>query len=103
MSLVSVRPESTTGSSYDSLFASAGAKYGVSPALLASVAKAESGFNPNAVFSRGAEGLMLLMPKTARALGVQNSFDPGSPRTTRVPSWSIKSCYETALRALAIS
>jgi soluble lytic murein transglycosylase-like protein len=37
---------------------------------------AESGFQIYAVSQRGAEGLMQLMPATARELGVQNSFDP---------------------------
>jgi hypothetical protein len=36
----------------------------------------ESGYNHYAVSSKGAEGLMQLMPQTARSLGVGNSFDP---------------------------
>lgn len=55
---------------YADLFIKAGAKYGVSPALLAAVAKAESGFNPRSVSSAGAQGLMQIMPGTARGLGV---------------------------------
>lgn len=50
-------------------------KYNVSPALIMSIIKAESGFNPNAVSSAGAEGLMQLMPSTARGLGVTDSFN----------------------------
>ena len=61
---------------FASLFNSAGAKYGVAPRLLAAVAKAESGFNPRAVSGAGAQGLMQLMPGTAKGLGVSNSFDP---------------------------
>jgi cell wall-associated NlpC family hydrolase len=57
------------------LFLSAGATYGVSPTLLAAVAKTESGFNPSAVSSAGAEGLMQIMPSTASGLGV-NPMDP---------------------------
>jgi hypothetical protein len=60
---------------YASLFTAAGAKYGVSPALLAAVAKTESGYNPNAVSPAGARGLMQIMPSTARGLGV----DPLNP------------------------
>ena len=61
--------------SYQSLFASVGAARGVSPALLGAIARAESGFNPTARSSAGAQGLMQLMPATAQGLGV----DPWNP------------------------
>jgi cell wall-associated NlpC family hydrolase len=57
------------------LFLSASAKYGVPVQLLTAVANEESGFNPSAVSSAGAEGLMQLMPSTAAGLGV-DPFDP---------------------------
>ncbi len=57
------------------IFLAAGSQYGVSPQLLAAVAQAESGFDPNAVSSAGAEGIMQLMPSTAASMGV-NPFDP---------------------------
>ncbi|OJF11682.1 transglycosylase SLT domain-containing protein [Couchioplanes caeruleus] len=77
-----IRPASLQNSSslsgvpYADMFIRAGAKYGVSPKLLAAVAKVESGYNPKAVSPAGAQGLMQLMPGTARGLGVKNSFDP---------------------------
>jgi cell wall-associated NlpC family hydrolase len=76
------RPAALQGNSalagvpYGDLFVKAGAKYGVSPRLLAAVAKVESGYNPQAVSKVGAQGLMQLMPGTARGLGVHDSFDP---------------------------
>jgi hypothetical protein len=61
---------------YGNLFQAAAAKHGVSADLLVAVAKQESAFNPKAVSPAGAQGIMQLMPGTARGLGVTNSFDP---------------------------
>lgn len=51
-------------------------RHGVDPQLVESVIRAESAFNPTAVSRTGARGLMQLMPKTAVALGVRDSFNP---------------------------
>jgi len=50
-------------------------KYDVDPNLVAAMAFRESRFDPKAVSRIGAQGVMQLMPKTARSLGVQDSFD----------------------------
>src|SRR5277367_216546 len=47
----------------------------VSPELVHSVIEVESNYNPYAVSPKGAQGLMQLMPATARRFGVTNSFD----------------------------
>jgi soluble lytic murein transglycosylase-like protein len=68
---------SLAGVPYANLFQQAGARYGISPSLLAAVASQESGFNASAVSSAGAQGLMQFMPSTAQGLGV-NPLDPTS-------------------------
>jgi soluble lytic murein transglycosylase-like protein len=60
----------------DPIMAKASRNYGVDVGLIKAVIKAESDFNPQAVSHVGARGLMQLMPATARALGVSDSFDP---------------------------
>ena len=50
-------------------------KHDVDPLLVHSVIQVESGYNPKAVSNKGAQGLMQLMPATARRFGVTNSFD----------------------------
>lgn len=61
---------------YSDIILSASQKYNIHPSIIAAVIHAESNFNPNAISSAGAQGLMQLMPATARSLGVTDSFDP---------------------------
>jgi soluble lytic murein transglycosylase-like protein len=61
---------------YEAAIRDAAKHHGVDPRLVAAVARRESAWNPNAVSSVGACGLMQLMPATARYLGVANVFDP---------------------------
>ena len=51
-------------------------RHGVDPVLLTAMAEVESGFDPQAISHKGAQGLLQLMPATARRFGVANSFDP---------------------------
>lgn len=61
----------------EEIIVKASRQYGVDVALIKAVIKTESNFNTKAVSHAGAQGLMQLMPGTARGLGVTDSFDPG--------------------------
>ncbi len=64
--------------SFEGLIASAASTYQMDPDFVASVVRAESGFNPTAVSPRGAQGLMQLMPETAAKLGAGDLLDPST-------------------------
>lgn len=61
---------------YDAYIAEASKMFQVDETLIHSVINAESSYNPNATSASGAQGLMQLMPGTARGLGVVNAYDP---------------------------
>ncbi len=60
---------------YKDEIAAAASDFGVDSALLHAVIHAESAFNPMAISSKGAQGLMQLMPGTASDMGVADAFD----------------------------
>lgn len=62
---------------YRAEIAAAAKDYGVDEAIVRAIIHAESAFNPNALSRVGAQGLMQLMPATARRFGVGNAFDAG--------------------------
>jgi len=72
-----VRAAALSPADLHEMLASAGQTHNLDVDLLASVVKAESDGNVNAVSHAGAQGLMQLMPSTATNLGVRNSFEPG--------------------------
>lgn len=64
------------GGRYDDIIAAHASTHSVRPELVRAVIAVESGFNPRARSSKGAMGLMQLMPATARDLGVERPYDP---------------------------
>jgi len=60
---------------YRPLIRNAAERNGLAPALVESVIRVESNFQPRAVSPKGARGLMQLMPATAAQLGVRDVFD----------------------------
>jgi len=63
-------------SRYDQIFKEAGESWNVDPLLLKSIARQESGGNPNATSSANAQGVMQIIPSTQRYLGVTDPRDP---------------------------
>lgn len=61
---------------YRPIILQAANRYKIEPEIIKAIIMAESGFNPKAVSKVGARGLMQLMPRTARSLGVEDSFKP---------------------------
>ena len=61
---------------FDEIIDTAAAQTSVEASLLRAVIVVESAFDPDAVSSKGARGLMQLMPATARAYGAKDVDDP---------------------------
>jgi soluble lytic murein transglycosylase-like protein len=70
------KPSKTPPKQIADLIEKSAQAHNVDPLLVQSIVKVESDYNPYAISNKGAEGLMQLMPPTARMLGVSNSFDP---------------------------
>lgn len=62
--------------SLDAIFDKAAKTYGVDVKLLKAIAKQESNFQTDVVSKAGAQGIMQLMPATAKAMGVKNAMNP---------------------------
>ncbi len=73
-------PTKTTDNSSSNLIADAVTRAArltsIEPALLHAIIRVESNYNPNALSPRGAQGLMQLMPSTAKRFNVHNAYDP---------------------------
>lgn len=61
---------------YDDLITEASKSHGISFSLLKALIKIESDFNPRAISSAGAIGLMQIMPENIKALNIKDPFDP---------------------------
>jgi soluble lytic murein transglycosylase-like protein len=64
-------------SAYQAEIAAASREFGVEEAILRAIMHAESSYNPMALSHAGAQGLMQLMPATARRFGVTDSYNAG--------------------------
>ncbi len=76
VAVVPVKSATLTKADMNEMLASAGKQHNIDADLLASIVKAESGGHERAVSRTGAQGLMQLMPGTAREMGVADSFEP---------------------------
>lgn len=73
---IEARAEPGSPQRFDSLIESVAEEYGLEASLIHSIIRTESNYDPNAVSSKGAVGLMQLMPETAKRYGVRNLYDP---------------------------
>src|SRR5262249_19211347 len=73
---VAATDENSGSSPYRNLIESISSRNGVDPDLIDAMMKTESNYNRWAISSKGARGLMQLIPETGRRFGVEDFFDP---------------------------
>ncbi|WP_298942884.1 lytic transglycosylase domain-containing protein [uncultured Psychromonas sp.] len=73
---IAVPRDKTLQKKYHPIILKAAKKNQLDPAFLHAVITAESAYQRNAISSAGAQGLMQLMPETAKRFGVNDAFDP---------------------------
>jgi len=61
---------------FDKIIKAVAEKYNLEASLIHSIIRTESNYDPHCISSKGALGLMQLMPETARIYGVGNPFEP---------------------------
>ena len=72
---VGIAMEMQASQKMETLIQQVSEKHGVDPELVKAMAQVESNYNPYAVSQKGAQGVMQLIPGTARRFGVANTFD----------------------------
>jgi hypothetical protein len=87
---------------YDDLIRAAATRYSIDHGLIKAMMHTESGFNPQARSPVGAQGLMQLMPATARRFLVNNAWDPAQniEGGAKYISWLLKR-YNNTEKAVA--
>lgn len=69
-------PAGSAHRSYNDIIRRHATSYGLEEALVKAVIKVESDYQPRTVSRKGAQGLMQLIPSTAKLVRVANPFDP---------------------------
>lgn len=69
-------PEHSPIDRFDEIISMKSIKYDIDPSIIKAIISAESDWDVNAVSSKGAMGLMQIMPPTAEDMQIQNPFDP---------------------------
>jgi soluble lytic murein transglycosylase-like protein len=88
---------------FDQLITDIALKQGMDPDLIKSIVQIESGYNPQALSSKGAIGLMQLMPDTASEMGIDDPWDPAQNITagTKYFSHLLRKYQGDLMKALA--
>jgi soluble lytic murein transglycosylase-like protein len=97
------RSSARSAAQYEAIINSIASGHGMNPTVIKSIIAVESGYDPLARSSKGAMGLMQLMPETAQDLGVADPWNPVENITggTKYFSWLLRKYNGNLMKALA--